>query len=183
MMGGITMRKTTLLPLTGLVMAVLVTGCGDGSEMAKLERKLEEIRERPRGRIEPPPEFKPIATFSYSAHQLRSPFSPPMEEQETVEVPEGKQVEPDFARSKEYLERFSIESLKMVGTITRSGDPLQALIKDPSGTVNRVVEGDHMGKNFGRVTSVTDSRITVIEIVPDGEDGWVERPRTIRLEE
>lgn len=178
------MRLTRrLFPLVALVLPLVLWGCSDGSEMAKLKRKLEEIKERPRGRIEPPPEFKPIATFSYSAHQLRSPFSPPVEEQDKAKVPKGKQVEPDFARSKEYLERFSIESLNMVGTITRSGEPLQALVKDPSGTVNRVVKGDHMGKNFGKVTEVTESRITVVEIVPDGEDGWVERPRTIRLEE
>lgn len=177
------MYKTTMLPLLGLILAATLSGCGDGSEMARLKRKLEEIKERPRGRIEPPPEFKPIATFSYAAHQLRSPFSPPVAEEQKVEIPEGKQVEPDFARSKEYLERFSIESLKMVGTITRPGEPLRALIKDPSGTVNRVVKGDHMGKNFGEVVEVNKSSVTVIEIVPDGESSWVERPRTIRLEE
>jgi type IV pilus assembly protein PilP len=154
--------------------------------MEQLKNKLDEIEQRPRGRIEPPPEFKPIATFSYSAHRLRSPFTPSREEEEEEQgrdTPEGQQVEPDFARSKQYLEQFSLETLQMVGTITRPNQPLEALVKDPGGTVNRVVEGDYMGKNYGKVTEVTGAKIEIREIVPDGEDGWVERPRTIRLEE
>lgn len=177
--------RTMLIPVALLAVVMPLTGCSDGSEMEQLRNKLDEIESRPRGRIEPPPEFKPIATFSYSAHQLRSPFTPPRDEEEerAQDTPEGEQVEPDFARSEEYLEQFSLETLRMVGTITRPGQPLEALVKDPGGTVNRVVEGDYMGKNYGKVTNVTGSEIEIREIVPDGEDGWVERPRTIRLEE
>lgn len=178
--------RTMLIPVALLAVVVPLTGCSDGSEMEQLRNKLDEIESRPRGRIEPPPEFKPIATFSYSAHRLRSPFTPSREEEEEEEsrdTPEGEQVEPDFARSREYLEQFSLETLRMVGTITRPGQPLEALVKDPGGTVNRVVKGDYMGKNYGKVTEVTGAKIEIREIVPDGEDGWVERPRTIRLEE
>lgn len=179
------MTRTVFIPLALLSMVFPLAGCSDGSEMEQLKNKLEEIESRPRGRIEPPPEFKPIATFSYSAHRLRSPFTPSREEEEDDDddAPDGQQVEPDFARSKEYLEQFSLETLQMVGTITRPNQPLEALVKDPGGTVNRVVEGDYMGKNHGKVTEVTGSRIEIREIVPDGEDGWVKRPRTIRLEE
>lgn len=175
-------KKLLFVPLLLTFTGAGVSGCSGGSDMADLEQKLEELRTRPRGRIEPPPEFKPIATFSYSAHQLRSPFNPPIEEEERA-VPDGKQVEPDFTRSKEYLERFALDSLSMVGTITRPGDELQGLIKDPTGTVNRVTVGSYLGRNHGRVTEVEESRISVSEIVPDGQDGWVERPRTIRLAE
>ncbi len=178
--------RSVLIPVALWAAVITLTGCSDGSEMEQLRNKLDEIENRPRGRIEPPPEFKPIATFSYSAHRLRSPFTPPREEEEEEQdrdTPEGQQVEPEFARSEEYLEQFSLESLRMVGTITRPGQPLEALVKDPGGTVNRVVEGDYMGKNYGKVTGVTGSKIELREIVPDGQDGWVERARTIRLEE
>lgn len=175
---------TRNLPLVLVAAAFSLGGCSDGSEMEKLKRKLEEIESRPRGNIEPPPEFEPIATFSYSAHQMRAPFSPSREEPDQKQrTRDGKQVEPDFARSKEYLEQFSLESLRMVGTITRPGEQLEALVKDGRDTVNRVTRGDHMGKNYGEVTEVTESQIRLIEIVPDGDDGWVERPKTIRLEE
>lgn len=157
-----------------------MSGCSGGSDFQDLEAKVAEIKARPRGRIEPPPEFKPIATFSYSAHQLRSPFNRPVEE-ETVELAEGKQVEPDFTRPKEYLERFSLDSLRMVGTMQKPGDELKAIIKDPEGNSNLIGVGTYMGKNFGRVTEIDESKVTLIEIVPDGHDGWVERPRSVRL--
>jgi type IV pilus assembly protein PilP len=177
---------TLLIPVALLALAVPLTGCSDGSQMEELKNKLEEIKSRPRGRIEPPPEFEPIESFSYAAHRMRSPFTVTREEEEEEQerdTPEGEQVEPDRARSEEYLEQFAVETLQMVGTITRPNQPLEALVKDPDGTVNRVTEGDYMGKNYGKVTEVTNSKIEIREIVPDGEDGWVERPNTIRLDE
>ena len=161
-------------------MSLGISGCGSDGNIADLRAKMGEIKARPRGRIEPPPEFTPIATVSYSAHQLRSPFTPPVD-QEVLEIPEGRQVEPDRTRPKEYLERFTLDSLQMVGSITKPGEPLYALVKDPTGAVNRVKVGNHMGKNFGRIVEVTDLSVSVVEIVPDGQDGWVERPRTIKV--
>jgi type IV pilus assembly protein PilP len=31
---------------------------------------MDAIRAKPRGRVEPPPEFTPMPTFTYAAHQL-----------------------------------------------------------------------------------------------------------------
>lgn len=168
--------KIFLLSSLGL----FVSGCSSDGDMADLRAKMDEVKARPRGRIEPPPEFTPIATVSYSTHQLRSPFTPPVD-QEDLAVPQGRQVEPDRTRPKEYLERFTLDSLQMVGSITKPGEPLFALVKDPTGAVNRVKVGNHMGKNFGRIVEVTDLSVSVVEIVPDGQDGWVERPRTIKV--
>ncbi len=178
-----TIRFRTLRCLLLVLPALLgLAGCSDSANLAELDARIAEIKARPRGRIEPPPEFKPIATFSYAAHQLRAPFSRPVEEV-ARELPKGKQVEPDMTRPREYLEGFSLDSLRMVGTISRPGEPLQALILDPTGSVNRVRSGSHMGRNFGRVTDVSETRIEMIEIVPDGHDGWVERPRGVTLSE
>lgn len=181
------MKTRSLFHLMALSTLVTVAagglaGCSSGANIAELDARIAEIKARPRGRIEPPPEFKPIATFSYGAHQLRSPFSPPVDESQMT-APQGRQVEPDMTRPREYLERFSLDALRMVGTITRPGQELEALMEDPSGAVNRVRIGNHMGRNFGRVISVTETRVGLIEIVPDGHDGWVERPRAISLSE
>lgn len=159
-----------------------ISGCGSSGEFADLQAQMAEIKARPRGRIEAPPEFVPIATVSYASHQSRSPFRPPSG-QEELELLERRSVEPDFTRPKEYLERFTLDSLAMVGTITKPESPLEALLRDPTGAVNRVRVGNYMGKNFGRVVEVTEGSVSVIEIVPDGQDGWVERPRTIRVDE
>ena len=164
------------------VMLVSLSACGGGGDFSDLQAKMAEIKARPRGRIEPPPEFAPIASVSYSVHQLRGPFTPPIDDS-GMDIPQGRQVEPDFTRPREYLERFTLDSLQMVGTISRPGAPLEVLVRDPTGTVNRVRVGNHLGKNFGRVVEVSETSFGVLEIVPDGQDGWVERSRTIKLVE
>ncbi|MZR62564.1 pilus assembly protein PilP [Alcanivorax sp. DP30] len=175
------MKKIMLFPVV-LLTFLSMGGCSSGANLGELDARLEEIKARPRGRIEPPPEFKPVASYAYSAHQLRSPFSPPVD-QKLIAVPDGRKVEPDLGRPKEYLERFSLDALKMVGTIARPGEPLQALIADPSGAVTRVRPGSHMGKNFGRVRDVSEAKVSLVEVVPDGRDGWVERASNVSITE
>jgi type IV pilus assembly protein PilP len=175
------MLKKIFFSITACVLLAL-SGCDSGGGLNSLEARLDEIKARPRGRIEPPPEFKPIATYAYSAHKLRSPFSKPTGE-DVLYVPEGRNVEPDIGRPKEYLERFSLDVLRMVGTIARPGEPLQALISDPNGVVTRVQPGNYMGKNFGNVKSVNETKVGLIEIVPDGRDGWVERASSVTISE
>lgn len=168
-------------PLAGLALVAALAGCGPGQEFADLKQQLDQIRERPRGSIQPPPEYKSQPTFTYAAHKLRSPFQPPLDEAQAVES-EIKTVAPDLTRPKEYLEQYNIEALRMVGTINKPAGPLEALVADSDGGVHRVRVGNHLGKNFGRVAAVEEARVSVMEIVPDGHDGWVERPRVIRLE-
>lgn len=176
------MKMRLLLVVAALLPLASLSGCSGGGDVSDLQAKMAEIKARPRGRIEPPPEFAPIASVSYSVHQMRSPFTPPVEDA-GMEVPMGRKVEPDFTRPREYLERFPLESLQMVGSIARPGGALEVLIRDPAGQVNRIRVGNHMGKNFGRVIEVSETSVGVMEIVPDGQDGWVERSRTIKLVE
>ncbi|KAF0803765.1 type 4 fimbrial biogenesis protein PilP [Alcanivorax xiamenensis] len=177
------MKALNLAAAPCLLAAILsLGGCAAGADLGQLDARLEEIKARPRGRIEPPPEFKPIATFTYGAHKLRPPFSPPVE-QELVKVPEGRKVEPDMSRPREYLERFSLDALRMVGTITKPGKALEALMEDPAGAVTRIRVGSYLGKNFGRVVAVRDNEVSLVEIVPDGHDGWVERSRAVSIAE
>ncbi|MED5432979.1 MAG: pilus assembly protein PilP [Pseudomonadota bacterium] len=175
------LKKCFAVPFVGVVLFGMA-GCGSNANLPELDARLQEIKARPRGRIEPPPEFKPIATYAYAAHQLRSPFVAPME-QELIAVTDGRKVEPDVGRPKEYLERFPLDALSMVGTISKPGGALQALISDPSGAVTRVKPGSYMGKNFGRVKEVTDTKVSLVEIVPDGRDGWVERSSNVIISE
>ncbi|MGB2247863.1 MAG: pilus assembly protein PilP, partial [Alcanivorax sediminis] len=65
----------------------------------------------------------------------------------------------------------------------RPGEPLQALIADPSGAVTRVRPGSYMGKNFGHVKEVSEGKVSLVEVVPDGRDGWVERASNVSITE
>ncbi|NPU92315.1 MAG: pilus assembly protein PilP [Gammaproteobacteria bacterium] len=174
------MRSVSFLVLCSIL---LVGGCGGDGQFEDLQGRMSEIKNRPKGRIEPPPEFKVYKAFSYSAAALRSPFERPLDV-ELASLPQQRSnVKPDLNRPKEVLEQFGIDSLVMVGTLANPGGPLFALVRDPDQGLHRIKPGNYMGRNFGKITSVTQSKIDVLEIVSDGQDGWVERPRTLVLRE
>ena len=142
---------------------------------------MEEKLSRPGGIIAPIPTFKAYEAFAYSATTLRSPFDRPIEVREIAQLQAIAAIKPDENRSKEFLEQFTFDSLRMVGTLNRD-DTSWTLIKDPSGGVHRVKMGNFLGRHHGRIVDMTDTYVAVVEIVSDGTpDGWVERPRTIKL--
>lgn len=167
-------KKLTVASL----IAFSLVGCS--AQFDDLQAEMDAIRQKPRGKVDAPPEFNPMPTFTYAAHQLRSPFAPPIS-QDLIDLSAGKQVEPDLNRPQEYLERFNVESLRLRGTLQRPGATLYALIEDGEGGVQRVKVGNYLGKNHGRILEITPSQVSFVEIVPDGRDGWVERPRSLAL--
>jgi len=164
------------LNVFGALTLTMLAGCS--SEFDAMKAQMDAIRAKPRGHVDPPPEFTPMPTFTYAAHQLRSPFVPPATA-EQMAIPEGKKVAPDFSRPQEYLEKYSLESLRMRGTIQKPGGVLYGLVEDADGGVQRVKVGNYMGKNHGKITEIAQGQISLVEIVPDGRDGWVERPRSL----
>lgn len=170
-----------LLAFLMLISAISLVGCGTNDPYADLKVRMEEIKKRPKGRVKPPPEFKTYQNFIYSASLLRSPFQPPIEIEPLPLVPQGKKVTPDFNRTPELLEEFSIEALSMVGTISKPNDTLFALIRDNRAGIHRVSEGNYIGRNHGKVVGISVTKIDIVELIPDGQDGWVERPRSMVL--
>lgn len=167
---------------TALVVSLLTWLTACSASFDDVRAQMDAIRQKPRGKVEAPPDFTPLPTFTYAAHQLRSPFAPPASAEQLLQS-SGKQVEPDLTRPQEYLERFNLEVLRYKGTIQRPGATLYALIEDGDGGVQRVKVGNYLGKNHGRISEIAPSQITLVEIVPDGRDGWVERPRSLPLSE
>src|SRR5690606_22899096 len=172
------MIRLLLLP----VLALTLVGCSSNSDTADLHKFMEDTQNRPRGRIEPIPVFKPYEFFSYSAAGMRSPFELPVLHDVEMVVSTGNNISPDADRPREHLEQFSLGALKMVGTIKGADGVLWVLIKDGDGGVIRVREGNYMGQNHGRIVSVNEQRINLIEIAPDGKGGWLERPFTMALD-
>lgn len=171
------MKKLTLI-----LMAATLSGCGVSSGTADLKEFVDEVMGQPRGVIDPLPVFEPYEAFSYSATGLRSPFDLPVDLDEVVtqETPESD-IKPDLVRSKEQLEQYSFGSFSMVGTIKREEDQLWALISVPGSGIHKVKEGYYLGQNHGKVVRVSSQRIDVVEIVPNGVGGWLERPRSLVL--
>lgn len=169
-------RTLLLLFLSGATLA----GCS-GSDLSDLDAYMAEKRSRPGGIIAPIPTFKAYEAFAYSATALRSPFDRPIEVREIAQLQAIAAIKPDDNRAKEFLEQYTFDSLRMVGTLERD-DTNWTLIKDPDGGVHRVKTGNFLGRHHGKIVDMTDTYISVVEIVSDGTpDGWVERPRTIKL--
>jgi type IV pilus assembly protein PilP len=157
-----------------------LSGCS-GEDFSDLDAFMEEKRSRPGGIIAPIPTFKAYEAFAYSATTMRSPFDRPIEVREIAHLQAIAAIKPDENRSKEFLEQFTFDSLRMVGTLERDKTNW-TLIKDPDGGVHRVKMGNFLGRHHGRIVDMTDTFVAVVEIVSDGtSDGWVERPRTIKL--
>lgn len=162
------------------ILMFFISGCSSSSNNSDLDRWMAEIKAKPKGEIKPIPPFVTYKAFTYSAAGLRSPFEKPIEVKEIVRLQQSSNVKPDNKRTKEFLEKFSLESLTMVGAMQQGGIQW-GLLQDSDGGVHRVRTGNYLGKNHGRITELTDSYIALIEIVGNGGEGWVERPRTINL--
>jgi type IV pilus assembly protein PilP len=167
--------------VVGAALVFGLAGCGVSNDFSDLQSYMDEVRARPKGSIEPLPKFQPYEAFTYSAAAMRSPFQPPVKIDLARQQKGSKDIKPDEARVKQFLEGFNIETFEMVGTLSNEGG-MFALIRGAGG-VHRIKVGDYLGRNNGRIVAINASAIEVLEIVPDGEGGWLERPRSLALKE
>ena len=162
---------------------VLLSGCGESHN--DLRQFVDQIRAKPPGRIEPIPEFQPYQNFEYTSHDLRDPFKkvdfrrPELNEEDINNLSAG--LRPDIDRVKEPLEDFPLDTLRLKGTIDDREGVKWGLIFAPDNTIHRVIEGNYMGQNHGRIISVTDQTIELTEIVPDGLGNYIERSSAVTL--
>jgi type IV pilus assembly protein PilP len=169
-MSQVRMRRT--FTIAGLAATLALAGCGD--DLDDLRADIDKAKQRPGGRIEPLPEVRPYVSHEYQMADRRSPFLQSL----AGENPSGPR--PDVQRAREYLEQFPLDTLKMVGTLRLSGGNY-GLVQTKDGLIHRVLPGNHLGQNDGRVMSVADAKITLVEIVPDGLGGYLERPAALAL--
>lgn len=157
--------------------AAALSGCGNN--MGDLQAYIDEVKARPGGRIEPLPEIRPAPTFVYEAANRRSPFMPDTPQRRVSDDPNAVDG-PDPNRPREYLEQFPLDTMRMVGTLDSRGATF-GLVQTTDGLVHRVSVGNHLGQNYGRVMSISDSDIALVEIIPDGLGGFLERPASVGL--
>jgi len=68
----------------------------------------------------------------------------------------------------------------MVGTLDLGGTNY-GLVQDSEGLIHRVVPGNYLGQNDGRIVNITESEIEVVEIISDGIGGYLEREAAVAL--
>jgi type IV pilus assembly protein PilP len=172
--------KRATAPALVLLGASLLTLAGCTSGTSDLRDWVAAEKAKKGAPIPPLPVIRTFETFAYTAQTKRDPFSP-----STVEMQQqsqGNGPRPDENRPKQPLEMFALDSLKMVGTVG-AGKSTEALVKDPGGVIHRVHLNEYMGQSYGRVTGVADDHLDLVELVPNGTGGWMERQASIALGE
>lgn len=168
--------KRTILIITSLL---TLSGCVS-NDMSDLQAYVQKTKATYKGKVAALPEFKTNPPYAYNAQEIRDPFKPVVD----IEVFSGpyRGPRPDENRPREPLEEFSLDSLRMVGTLAQK-ESEWILIKDPDGLLHRVSVGHYMGKNYGKVISISEEEVVLLELVTDRKGGWEERNSSIALRE
>jgi type IV pilus assembly protein PilP len=173
------MTRPALIPV--LAAAALLAACA-GEEQQELRAELATLTKDMRGRVDPLPVVKPYEPVPYTAFDMPDPFGPTkivLASAEKTSTSSG--LAPDLDRPKEPLEAYPLESLKMVGTLAQKKQTY-AVVKADAG-LYRVRPGNYLGQNFGVITKITDSDITLLELIQDSGGDWTERTSTLMLQE
>jgi type IV pilus assembly protein PilP len=164
---------------------MVLVGCGSSSEDDIRQWMLEE-RNQTRPQVKPitaPKQFTPEA---YTNGATLEPFSilkltQAFKRDSSQAAANGALVAPELLRRKEPLESFPLDSMSMVGSIVKAGQPV-ALLKVDS-LLYQVKLGSYLGQNYGRVTKVNETEVILREIVQDAGGEWIERVATLQLTE
>ncbi len=166
-------RKLIIIGLT----SISITACTQSND--DLETFIEQTKSKHLGSVEPLPTFEPYKNFIYSASDLRDPFEPAFEA-EVGEERATSNLRPEMNRPKEPLETYPLDTLRMVGILIQN-ENTWGLVKDPNNVVHRVQTGNYAGQNEGQIVSVTETQIDIIEIIPDGLGGYIERTASLAI--
>jgi type IV pilus assembly protein PilP len=177
-----------------LAMSVSLAGCGGGSD-ADLRAYVAEVKTRPGTPIEDLPPIAPYVVYTYPCDGVvpcPDPFEPffleppnPCANPNAPECAPGNVTSgpsPNFDRNREELESFPLDGLRMMGTLEK-GDQFWAILRGPDSIIHRVQVGNYIGQNHGKITEITEDKIELLEIVPDGRGGWEERSAELALAE
>ncbi len=160
-----------------------LTACVN-EDVSDLESYIRDVKARPKGSIPLLPEIKLVEPFLFNPEGLRNPFKAVkrVKKDEEFDVADGLGIRPDVNRRKEELESYSLDTLRMVGTVMMRNERW-ALVKASDGTIHRTQKGNHMGQNYGEIIEILEDRIELMEIVPDKPGTWREQQASLALAE
>ena len=158
-----------------------LAACG-GEQFGDLKKELNDMTKDLRGRVDPLPQVRPYEPVAYQAENEVDPFRPGRIEVATTGVTPGQGgPAPDMDRPKEPLEAFPLESIQMVGSLTQGRETFGLVKAGPN--LYRVRKGNYMGQNFGVITGIDESQISLKELIQEGSGEWVERSSSLQLQE
>jgi len=173
------MQSLKLLTVVGL--STFISACG--GSMADLEQFISQTKQAHHGKVDPLPQFPEYKNFTYTADSFRDPFRPQTDLTAAAESTESYSgPRPEASRRREPLESYPVDALKMVGLLQQRAQTW-GLVRDPDGTIHRVQPGNYAGQNHGKIIKVSETKIHIEELVPDGLSGWVNREAQLAMAE
>lgn len=177
-----------MMPVTRLVLVAMVLtvgGCSASGE-DELRQWMAEQKSQTRPRVAPISEPKQFQPESYTQVTAVEPFSnqkltQALKRESTQAAANGALIAPELARRKEALESFPLDTMALVGSLVKAGQPV-ALVKVDN-LLYQVRPGNYLGQNYGRVTKIAETEVSLREIVQDAVGEWIERTATLQLQE
>lgn len=169
----------------GLVcIAFLLSACGSSDQ--ELQGWMAEQRSKSRSKVERLPEPTKFTPQAYTQEGSVEPFSSQklaqaLKRDSNQSSANTALIAPELARRKEPLEASPLDSVAMVGSLIKVGQPV-ALVRVDN-LLYQVRVGNYLGQNFGRITKVTETGLSLREIVQDAAGEWIERTATLQLQE
>jgi len=164
-----------------LALPLLLSACGADTD--ELQSWMEQQRREAKPNVtplQPPKKFDPQP---YAGLQGVEPFS--TQKLSVALKQEARQpnslLSAELNRRKEPLEAYPLDSMGMVGSVTREGRPFALLRVD--NLLYQVKVGDYLGQNYGRITRIGETEVALREIVQDASGEWIERPAVLQLQE
>ncbi|MCL2636587.1 MAG: pilus assembly protein PilP [Betaproteobacteria bacterium] len=174
------MKRIVLVALCGLL------GACSGGDQEELRQWMADNSANLRGNVPPLPQVKPYEPVPYDVEGSLDPFkSAKIEPDAKYKQAAGKggAFQPDFEARElrnSLLEKYPIESLKMIGYMNVNNRPLAVIQVD--GRIKQVRVGDYIGLDFGMVTRITDKEIELRELIQDSAGDWSERSSSLYLQ-
>lgn len=174
-----------MIKLFYLAVALMLAGCGVSSE-DELRQWMQEQKSQTRPKVTPISEPKQFKPESYAQVTAIEPFSnqkltQALKRDSTQTAVSGALIAPELARRKEALESFPLDTMALVGSLIKTGQPV-ALVKVDN-LLYQVRLGNYLGQNYGRVTTIAETEVSLREIVQDAAGEWIERTATLQLQE
>ena len=169
--------RRLLIPLVALTLA----GCS--SDLDELRQWMDQERKEAKPTVTPLLPPKKFLPQPYEAGVGIDPFS--AQKLSVAIRQEASQpnslLTAEINRRKEPLEAYPLDNMSMVGSLTRDSRRYALLRVDS--LLYQVKAGDYLGQNFGRITKITETEITLREVVQDAAGEWIERTSTLQLQE
>lgn len=173
--------KRVLAPISSALVVTLLAGCSPDHEELRAWMEQQRREAKPNVKpLQPPKKFDPQP---YSATLAVDPFS---NQKLSVAIKqEAKQpnslLSAEMNRRKEPLEAYPLDSMSMVGSVNKQGQPYALLRVDS--LLYQVKVGDYLGQNYGRIMKIAETEIVLRELVMDSGGEMIERPATLQLQE